>query len=392
MFGLQPVTVATIGAAFVFGMVLALLGSLKLALASRLDLGEGKVGGLFAALNLALIPMMILSGMFVDRGSVTFALVAGSIVTALALFGLGLRPSYGQAFFSLMLAGLGSAAISTASIVLMPRAFFGTEKMAASLNIGNVFFALGALVTPPLTGLLLHKFEWRKTLGVLAVICLVPALLAVLASRQLAELAPTTGASLADVWAQGTVWLAALVFLVYAPLEGAISVWATTLATDTGVSEKRAAWMLSGFWAAFLLSRLLVAYAEYAGVISNRWDPWLVAVPPLLVAALLGNLTGVHDARRAWKGLLGLGFLLGPIFPTLLAMLFGRLEQNGLNANGSAYGTVYATGSLASLLVAPLIGAAARRRSLRVAMGIPMFLAILLTAMALMFWLARPSA
>ena len=52
----------TISAAFVFGMILALLGSLKLALAKRLNLGEGRVGGLLSALNAAVIPLMLLAG------------------------------------------------------------------------------------------------------------------------------------------------------------------------------------------------------------------------------------------------------------------------------------------------------------------------------------------
>ena len=53
MFGLQGVTLVTASSAFVFGMVLALLGSLKLALAKRMSLGEHRIGGLLSALNLA---------------------------------------------------------------------------------------------------------------------------------------------------------------------------------------------------------------------------------------------------------------------------------------------------------------------------------------------------
>ena len=79
MLDLQPETVVTIAAAFVFGMVLSLLGSLKLALAKRLSLGEGRISGLFATLNLALMPMMVLSGMVIDLSGVTWTLVVGSI-------------------------------------------------------------------------------------------------------------------------------------------------------------------------------------------------------------------------------------------------------------------------------------------------------------------------
>src|SRR2546421_6262162 len=144
---MQAVTAVTISGAMVFGMVLALLGSLKLALAKRLDVGETRVGGLLAALNLSLIPMMLFSGVFLDEWGARPVLIAGSLVLALAVISLGARPTYTRAFVAVLFAGLGAAMVSTASLVLMPRAFFPTEP-AASLNLGNVFFALGALITP----------------------------------------------------------------------------------------------------------------------------------------------------------------------------------------------------------------------------------------------------
>src|SRR5437660_8018282 len=88
----------TISAAFVFGMVLALLGSLKLALAKRLNLGEGRVGFMLSALNAALIPMMILTGWLIDRFGAPLVVLFSSVATAVALLGLSLKPTYGRAF------------------------------------------------------------------------------------------------------------------------------------------------------------------------------------------------------------------------------------------------------------------------------------------------------
>src|SRR5262249_18181485 len=147
-------TVVTVAAAVVFGMVLALLGSLKLAMAKRLGLGEGDVSGLFVALNLALIPVVILAGMATDLGGVAWTLVLGSMATSIGLFSLGWRPTYGGVLGALLMAGLGSAGVSTASMVLMPKAFFGPRLITASVSLGMVFIALGALMTPPLMALL----------------------------------------------------------------------------------------------------------------------------------------------------------------------------------------------------------------------------------------------
>src|ERR1700693_901239 len=110
MFGLQAVTVVTISAAFVFGMILALLGSLKLALAKRLSLGEGRIGLLLSLLNLALMPMMIVSRLLLDGPLGTrWVIFFGSLLTATAIFTLGLRPRFSTAVAAVLLAGLGSA-------------------------------------------------------------------------------------------------------------------------------------------------------------------------------------------------------------------------------------------------------------------------------------------
>jgi len=157
MSGMQTVTAATISGALVFGMILALFGCLKLALARRLQLGDGQVRRLLLALNIALMPMVLLCGLLLDLCGARPILMAGSVALALALVSLSVRPEQPHAFAAILLAGLGAAALSTASTVLMPRAFFALEETSASLNLGYVFVALGALLTPVLTDLLLGK-------------------------------------------------------------------------------------------------------------------------------------------------------------------------------------------------------------------------------------------
>ncbi len=378
---MSTVTAVTISGAFVFGMVLALLGSLKLALAKRLALGETRIGGLLSALNLALIPMMLLSGVLIDLWGVRGVMALGSIVTAVAIYSLALQPTYARAFAAILLAGLGAAGLSTASIVLMPQAFFPTQ-VAASLNLGNVFFALGALLTPVLADVLLHTLEFRRAVSLLALFCLVPALTCALPGEVHRDI-ESSRSGLQGLLESGPMWLAGLVFFFYAPLEGSLSIWATTYLTELGHGEHRAAWLLSGFWTTFLSSRLLAAFALHRGL-SEAWNPWLLVLLPLVAAIILGNMSGTAVPRSARLGLLFLGFLLGPIFPTLVAMLFEQHQQ----AQGTAYGLMFAIGSLGSLMLAPLIGVSARRRNVQAALRIPMFLALLLTATALVFGLS----
>jgi fucose permease len=381
MFGLELITVATISGALVFGLALALLGSLKVALAKRLALNESGVGGLLSALNLALIPMMLISGLLIDAWGARWVLLLGSLTTALGLFGLTAPPTYRRALLAVLGVGLGAAAVSVASLVLMQKAF-PTRTPAAALNFGCVFIALGALLTPALTDLL-GVLGFRRTVGLLAVLCLAPALFAALTPADAFVLAAPQGEpgraplGLIGLLSSPGLLLAAAVFFFYAPLEGTIGVWTTSYLMEKGDGERAAAWMLSGFWASFLLSRLLIALWDP----SPAWLPWLLVAPPLLTAVALGNLSGTASIASARLYLLALGFLLGPVFPSLVGAVFDAFKQEP----GAAYGTMFAFGSLGSLALAPLIGARAGRRSVQAAFVIPMLLALLMTAAALVF-------
>ena len=368
--------VTTIGAAFVFGMILALLGSLKLALAKRLNLGEGRVGLLLSALNGAIIPFMLLAGCLLDLLGPKWLLILSSVVTAAAVGTMGVRPSYGRAFGSLLLAGLGGAGLGVAALILMPQAIFGVDRLAsASICLGCVFVALGALVTPVLSDVLVRLLEFRRTAGVLALLCLAPAVLAAVPA-EFPNRAPH-GPDLAGLLSDADLWLVGVAFLFYAPLEASLSVWATTYLTDRGENQGGAAWVLSAFWAAFLLSRLLMALLfHYAA--TPALETWLIVIIAGLSAAVIGNLIGTAHMRAARFSLILLGFLLGPVFPTLVSLAFHIAPT----APGTAYGFVFALGSVGSLALAPLVGARARRVTVQGALYIPMMLALALCAAA----------
>ena len=177
----------------------------------------------------------------------------------------------------------------------------------------------------------------------------------------------------------GALLLAGLVFFFYAPLEGSISVWATTYLTDIGHGERSATWVLSGFWAALFGSRLFLAFLPF----HERWYPWLIVIPALLTVVTLGNLAGTAERAAPRGGLLLLGFLLGPIFPTLLAVMWNAFGHE----LGLAYGCIFAMGSLGGLILAPLVGARTSSGKTIAPFRVPMALALALTAAGLVFGL-----
>jgi FHS family glucose/mannose:H+ symporter-like MFS transporter len=375
---LIPVTIAS---AFSFGMVLALLGSIKLPLAKRLDINETRVGGLLSMLTLALIPLMLLSGILIDTMPVRWVLVTGSLVLAVAVGLMAFSRNYGECLLAILLIGASGACLSTGSVRLMPEAFF-PEHEAASFNLGNVFFGLGALITPTLLNLLMRGLGFRRALGIFALLCLAPALAGLL-TPQFPQ-APPPG-NLSQVVREPALWLTALVFFLYCPLEGALGTWATTYLTSLGYREARAVLLLSGFWLTFLVGRLLAAVLE-RGILPPGSEPWVICVLALAAAVVLGNLAGAPRQGNAGWGLLLVGFLLGPIFPTLLGILFAHKQ---FDANrGTAYGAMFALGVTGNLVFPPLIGAYARRTTVQRALRIPLVIALLLAAVSLFVALA----
>ncbi len=389
MAGLSSVAAVTCTAAFVFGLLLALLGAVKLKLAERLQIGEGRVGGLLAALNFALIPMMLVSGLLIDALGVRAVLICGALLASVAVFSLALRRSYLAVLACVLALGAGAACVSTASVVLMPVAFgFGRHELAASVNLGHVFVALGALMTPTLADLLLRTLDFRKAMAVLALLCLVPAATAALSlSAGVGE--PAEKANLAALFEHDglSILLAGLAFLFYAPLEFAVSTWGSTyLTVDQGYREGRAAWIMSFFWLAFLVGRVLMTLLFHSNRLEPGWSPFLLFLLALAAAAMMGNLAGSGKPRSAAWGLILLGLALGPVFPTLVAIALQAAPPNGY---GTAYGSMFAIGSLGSAALAPVLGYLARGKGVMRPLRLLALLALLLVVVALALVVVR---
>jgi MFS family permease len=346
-----------------------------------MNLSESGLGGLLLALHLALIPMMVVCGLVLDWFGIRLVLLLGSVLSCVALLIISLSPTYRRALGAVFLAGLGGAALSLGAVTLMPHAFFAPpEDMTASLQLGHVFIALGALLTPALVDGLLRVMSFRRLMGLLCLLSLVQALLCVLPAYgdPISAIKPARDArpflDHPNLW---MLWLAGLVFFLYVPLEAAIGIWSTTFLSDMGQGDERAGWMLSGFWGAFLASRMVFGYLR----LSPAWDPWLIFAAALAAASLVGNLMGSVNLNAARLGVIGLGFVLGPVVPALVGVVFRDFP----NERGMAYSILFAMGSAGSLILAPLFASHAQGTSVRSALRIPFALSLALTVLALVF-------
>ncbi len=382
---LLALTIWTIAGAMLTGLMLALLASLKLAVASRPEQSAGPLSLLLVLLNLLLVPLLVLSGLLIDESpwGLRPVMVGGPVVLALALLALSAGATYRRTQVAVAAASLGTAAIMTASVVLMPEALFGKHEMVASLQLGMVLVALGALVSAPLVDVLFRLLGFRRTMALLALVSLMPAFLAVPLDL------PARGGPSTNLLEDSGVWLGCLVFFIYAPLEGFVGVWACTHLAARNEPPKRARRVLYWYWGAMLLSRLLLALIQHGAGLRDSLSPWLLVIPSLLAAVILGNLSAATRTQGLGLRLFFLGLFMGPIYPFLVGLLFRT--PAGQAMPGTGFGLLCASGSLGGLVLSPLVGYCARHRNLQVALLIPTFLALLLTAAALLYTLKAGS-
>src|SRR5262245_46405901 len=87
---LQPMMVAAL---LISGLGVAVLGSVKVPLARRLQIDEARVGGLVSLFGFAIIPVMVVAGFLTDMDR-QLVMMGGSILFSLSLFLLAWAGNY----------------------------------------------------------------------------------------------------------------------------------------------------------------------------------------------------------------------------------------------------------------------------------------------------------
>src|SRR5260370_27050813 len=108
----------------------------------------------------------------------------------------------------------------------------------------------------------------------------------------------------------------------------------------------------------FLAGRVLAAFLQDQNVVRDGSDAWVIPVLGLAAAVVLGNLISAPAHQKTGWGLLALGLILGPVFPTLVSMVlkFGPSPGTTYEMPGTAYGVMFAIGSLGGVILGHLMG------------------------------------
>jgi fucose permease len=351
----------TIVGLLVTGMGLALLGSVKMPLARKLQIDEIRVGGLISLFGFTMIPVILAAGFLADTIGRQAVLISGGVLMAVSLVVLARSRTYPAALFAVLMLSAGWSAQTNVTNVLIPAAF-GNTKMYA-LNMGNFFFGLGAFLTPLAITVLLRKAGFTWALYALAVLVLMSALLPV--SVDFSELSQEqTETGFRMLLGDPIMWLCALALFFYGPMEAAMAAWTTTYLSEMGTSETTASGLLSGFWLAFMSSRLITAMIITWDLLDlpEEIEPQMILGLGLLSLGVLLCVVFSKTKTMAIAMVIAAGFVFGPVFPSIMSVLLGHFDKA---VHGRAVGLLFAIGGIGWTTIPMLIGAYAKRTSVQ---------------------------
>lgn len=362
---------------FGLGIAFSVIGALKLELVKQLRIDDAQFGKLITTLMFTSIFVVLAFGPIVDLFGYRPVAIAGFVIGAIAVFMLVSARSYGTAIFSCVLLGVGAMCLNLGN-TLIPMVLFPGNPAAAS-NFGNIFFGIGAFITPFLVGMLLSKLGYKGTGLVITLLMLVPVVFALIApfpelQRSGQTLAQAFSGSF-GLLSRPTIILAALALFCYIGLEVSMGGWISTYAANQGFDARGANIVLSSFWIGFMISRLIASQT-----ITPENGIAVMAVLALVAMILIGLMIASKSKSLSALLVFLAGLAFAPLFPTVLGVTFSRIDPS---LYGSAFSIIFAVGLLGGSTLPAVIGIYSKGKPVKKSFPIAMVAALVLFGLAL---------
>jgi fucose permease len=337
--------VAAILAIFVYGVIAAMLGTIM----PSFTLTPEQKGNVALAQALGLVIASISVGPLIDAKGKKTALVLGLALITASLFTLPNVGGYGLIALLFFVMGAGGGIVVTAANALASD--IGENRRASVLNLLNIFFGLGGLLTPFIAANLLSDDTVRILYfaAVLAAITFLAQLTTKMPgpSGEMGFKASEVGL----VLGKPALYLLALFLFLYVACEVGVWNWLKQYLISRNLDAKTAGNILSlGFALGLLLGRLIVSR-----ILIRVSAITVTLFAAVLMAATTYLMLGTSDPTIAWIAVFCAGLSMAPVFPTTLAMVgdvFPRMTA-------TAMGIVITSGWLGLAVSSPIIGSVA---------------------------------
>ena len=329
---------------------------------------------MFFAATIGYLSAALTSGMLVERLGRRVFLMLGAAIFAAGAIILASLPPFLLFLAALLLIGAGIAILDAGLNAYIG----GLPDNTAVLNYLHAFYGVGALLGPVIAAAILALgLGWNVTYLLWFLMGLVVLVgFARLMDDSRPEGAHSGGRNvLAAALRLSLVWLAAGFLFVYVGTEVGLGTWSYTfLLEERHGAELLSAWSISGYWMGLTVGRVIL------GHFSRRLgDRQLIQLCLGGVVAGVLMLWLIPSALAAAVGLFIIGFSLGPIFPTVIALISGMVPPR---LQPSAVGFVASAASMGAAFFPMIVGNIAERAGVWTLMPYT----IILTITMLVLW------
>lgn len=344
---------------FLFGLSMALIGAFLPFLPERLSVSFAEVGAMFLVMNFAMLIASLVLGLVADRFGLKLPLVAGAWLVALALFLFGHATRVSHLLPAVAFLGFGGGLLNGGTNTLVADLYDDPRRKASALNLLGVFFGVGALFLPFAFGALTSRFGITGLLTATMLVCLVIGA----ATAILRFPAPKQGhggwplAQMPRFIRMPIVLLLGALLFFQSGNEFALGGYVGAfLTTELGAPRQTASYGFAGFWAAIMLSRMVLSRVVL-----------LVSPTMVVVGCALGAAVGALIMAAATTvsvaviGALITGFALGGVFPTVLGLASARFHEH----SGTVFGILFTIALTGGMTVPWLSGQLADAAGLR---------------------------
>ena len=359
----------------IYGIVAATWGTFN----PTLGFTDAQAGTIAMAQGIGLVVASLSVGPLIDLKGKKIALVGGLALISISFW---LLPFAGRDFtlvlVALTLLGLGGGIVVTGANALVSDV---TEsRRGTALNLLNLFFGLGGLLTPFVTANLLNGDAIRM--------CYLAASLAAaaLVVNAIAPMPQPTGqrgfkaSELSALFGRPALYLLSLFLFLYVACEVGVWNWlAKYLSDERGLDKASALNILSlGFALGLLVGRVVVSRILVKGSALT-----VTLIASCAMAATTYGMLEAATTTGAWIAVFCAGLAMAPIFPTTLAMVGDAFPR----MSATAMGVVITSGWVGLAVSSPIIGNVAHASGLRTAL---LLLPIFSVAMVLVNVILRP--
>jgi len=246
---------------FIFGIVMALLGTILPVLSARLEFQVSSIGTLFLVMNFAMLASSLLLGVAMDRFGMKPPLAAGPLLVAVSLVMILRADTFAALISAAVLLGIGGGALNGATNTLVADLHDEPKRKSSALNVLGVFFGFGALFLPFTVGALLSALGLERLLLFAAVLCIAAGVFSVALRFPLPKQRQQVPfAAMPRFLRSPLVMFAAALLFFQSGVEFTLGGYIATYLTNAmGLAVSSASFVLAAYWAALMVSRIALS-------------------------------------------------------------------------------------------------------------------------------------